>query len=299
MRCTTNPDGPGADWVYERFKPEDIQPISPDRNFIQSKLKDNPHIDQEDYSSNLDELDPITRIQLRDGAWKVKKSGNKFKNEWFENSYIDPGEVPEGGITVRYWDLASTEAKPRGSKTTDPDFTVGARVKLYKNVYYIEDIRRGRFAPGALEDFIRDTAELDGREVTVFIEQEPGATGKIVTEDYIRRVLSGYAGFGDRPSGSKEVRANIFSAALYNGNVRVVRAPWNKHFVTECVLFPTKGVHDDQVDATSGCMSKLPRVKKWKEKSNEGEVSLICGDCFDSKEASIESLVGKDEGFMF
>lgn len=246
MRCTTNPDGPGADWVYERFKPEGPQPTSIDRNFIQSKLDDNPHIDQEGYEANLDELDPVTREQLRNGAWRVKKSGNKFKQEWFDRAMVNLEEVPQDGIVVRYWDLAATEEKKRGSKTTDPDWTVGARVRLYQNKYYIEDIRRGRFAPGALEDFIRDTAEMDSQDVMIFIEQEPGATGKMVIDDYLRRVLSGYAAFGDRPSGNKEMRANIFSAALFNGNVRMVRADWNKSLVNECCLFPSKGIHDDQ-----------------------------------------------------
>lgn len=245
MRCTTNPDGPGADWVFERFKPTNPQPISEDRNFIQAKLDDNIHIDREGYEANLEELDPVTRMQLRNGVWKVKKSGNKFKQEWFDRSFIDMNDLPTDGIVVRYWDLAATEEKKKGSRTTDPDWTVGARVRLYKNIYYIEDIRRGRFNPGKLEDFIAETAELDGPEVIIFIEQEPGATGKMVVDDYIRRVLSGYPCFGDRPTGNKEMRANIFSAALYNKNVRIVRADWNKQMVTECLLFPTKGVHDD------------------------------------------------------
>lgn len=298
MRATTNPDGPGADWVYERFHPENVQPTSADRNFIQSKLIDNPHIDQEGYSANLDELDPITQMQLRDGAWRVKKSGNKFKSEWFERSYISFDDLPKEGIVARYWDLASTEEKKRGSKTTDPDWTVGTRVRLYKNVYYIEDVRRGRFAPGGLEDFIRETAEMDGPEVIIFIEQEPGATGKIVIDDYIRRVLNGYAAFGDRPTGPKEIRANIFSAALFNGNVKIARRSWNKQFITECILFPSRGIHDDCVDSCSGAMSRLPRVKKWKEGGDTGEVFAL-GDHLEEGEMSIEEIVGRDEGFVF
>jgi predicted phage terminase large subunit-like protein len=275
MRCTTNPDGPGADWVYERFKPDGPQPTSIDRNFIQSKLDDNPHIDQEGYEANLDELDPVTREQLRNGAWRVKKSGNKFKQEWFDRAMCNLEEVPQDGIVVRYWDLAATEEKKRGSKTTDPDYTVGARVRLYQNKYYIEDIRRGRFAPGALEDFIRDTAELDGPDVMIFIEQEPGATGKMVIDDFIRRVLSGYAVFGDRPSGNKEMRANIFSAALFNRNVYVIRADWTKSLVNESCLFPSKGIHDDQVDAVSGAIGRLPRAKRWKS----GEIGAVETSC--------------------
>lgn len=271
MRATTNPDGPGADWVYERFQPDSPQPLPDGKRFLKSLLYDNPHIDQVGYSSNLEEIDPVTRMQLQQGVWRVKKSGNKFKQEWFDQSYIRPEEVPEEGITVRYWDFAATELKP-GKNQGDPDYTAGAKVRLYKNMYYIMDVRRDRLAPGKIEEYIQDTAEFDGPDTIIYLEQEPGASGKIMIDDYIRRALNGYAAFGDRPTGPKEARANVFSAALYNGMVRLVRAPWNKQFVTECCLFPTKGVHDDMVDATSGAIGKLPRAKRWKS-GNIGEVT--------------------------
>jgi predicted phage terminase large subunit-like protein len=282
MRATTNPDGPGADWVYDRFLPDNPQPTSVDRRFLGARLTENPHIDQESYHASLAELDPITRMQIEDGVWKVKKAGNKFKLEWFKNRFVTEAEVPTNGYVVRYWDLAATEEKKRGSRTTDPDWTVGVRIRLAGNIYYIEDMVRKRVGPAGIESTIKDVAELDGQDVTIFIEQEPGATGKIVIDDFCRRVLTGYAAFGDRPTGSKEVRANILSAALYNGNVRLVSAPWNKPFIDELVLFPTKGVHDDIVDSASGAVSKLPRVSQMKH----GSYSTIdsCGGVEGSSE---------------
>jgi len=254
MRSTTNPDGPGADWVYDRFRPDDPQPQPNGRRFLSAKLYDNPYIDQASYIANLEETDPVTRMQLQEGIWKVKKSGNKFKQEWFDRSYINAEDVPEDGITIRYWDLAATELKPNTRTNNDPDYTVGAKVRLYHNIYYIMDIRRDRLSPGKLEEYIQETAEFDGPETIIYLEQEPGSSGKIMVDDYIRRVLSGYAVFSDRPTGPKEARANVFSAALYNGMVRIVRAPWNKPFVTECCLFPTKGTHDDQ------CLAKGTKI---------------------------------------
>ncbi len=274
MRATTNPDGPGAEWVYERFKPDDPQPLENGRRFLSSKLYDNPHIDQESYIANLEETDPVTRMQLQEGVWRVKKSGNKFKQEWFDRCYINEEDVPEEGITVRYWDLAATELKPGTRTNNDPDYTVGAKIRLYQNIYYIMDIRRDRLSPGKLEEYVQETAEFDGPDTIIYLEQEPGSSGKIMTDDYIRRVLSGYAAFSDRPTGPKEARANVFSAALYNGMVRLVRAPWNKPFVTECCLFPTKGVHDDMVDAVSSGIGRLPRAKRWKT-GNIGEISTF------------------------
>lgn len=255
VRATTNPDGIGADWVYNRFQPDKPELRDPNRSFIFSKLDDNPHIDQQDYAQSLSNLDPVTQLQLRSGVWKVTKQGNKFRSEWFR--FIESTEVPKG-LSVRYWDLAATEPK----KGRDPDYTVGVKVVLTDDGYYICDIARTRAVPGDVERLIRTTAERDGTGTTIYIEQEPGASGKIVADDYARRVLSGFPFFPNRPTGSKEVRANVFSAAAFNGLVHIVRAPWTSDLINECIAFPNPAVHDDQVDAVSGAISKLPRITR-------------------------------------
>ena len=249
VRATTNPDGIGAEWVYNRFQPDDATKRDSSRDFISSLLDDNPHIDQADYERSLANLDPVTQLQLRRGVWKVTKEGNKFKRDWF--SFVD--RSPDGGKAVRYWDLAATEPK----KGKNPDWTVGARVKLLDGIYYIENIERLQGNPGEVEKKIIETAEMDGVEVLIYMEQEPGASGKIVIDSFARHGLAGYAFEGVKPTGNKEVRANVFSAACYNKNVKIVRANWNSDFINECLPFPNPNVHDDQVDATSGAIAKL------------------------------------------
>jgi predicted phage terminase large subunit-like protein len=73
---------------------------------------------------------------------------------------------------------------------------------------------------------------------------------------YSRNVVSGYAFRGHRTTGSKEVRANPLSAAAENGNVKLLRASWNRDFLNELEAFPL-GAHDDQVGATSGAFELL------------------------------------------
>jgi len=255
MRSATNPDGVGADWVYDRFQPDHPELRDPLRSFIPSKLDDNPHIDQEEYDRNLGFLDPVTRLQLRQGRWKVVKEGNLFKREWF--TYCEPNEVPAGS-SVRYWDFAATAPTKKGS--TDPDFTVGAKVKLAAGKYYVEDIVRARIAPGDVEPLVKTTAEMDGKGTYVYIEQEPGASGKIVVHDYTHRVLLGYPVVADPVRDPKHIRAQLFSAACFNRQVVLVRSAWNRDLVEECVAFPNPLIHDDQVDAVSGAISKLPRL---------------------------------------
>lgn len=74
MRAASNPGGSGHRWVKERFRPG--QPAeTPDRVFIPAKLPDNPSVDQAAYESQLAELDPQTRAQLRDGDWDAREPG--------------------------------------------------------------------------------------------------------------------------------------------------------------------------------------------------------------------------------
>ena len=277
VRSTSNPDGIGSNWVYDRFQPDNSEKRDPSRNFISSLLDDNPHIDQEDYERALANLDPVTQLQLRKGIWKVTKEGNKFKRDWFR--YVELEDVPIEGNTVRYWDLAATEPK----KGRDPDWTVGVKAKFYDGIYYIEDIQRFRGSPGDVEQHIKDTAEMDGFNVSIYIEQEPGSSGKIVIDDFARKILAGYPFRGDRPTGSKEVRANVFSAACFNENVKLVRAPWNSEFINECIAFPSPGVHDDQVDAASGAITKLGQSYQLSEWMPDPEQVVVSGSNYNEE----------------
>lgn len=88
-RSASNPGGIGAEWVQERFLPDDWTPeqgrdikahIKDGRAFVPARLKDNPHLDQVDYEQSLDELDEVTRAQLLEGDWQVRPRGNIYKS---------------------------------------------------------------------------------------------------------------------------------------------------------------------------------------------------------------------------
>jgi predicted phage terminase large subunit-like protein len=244
MRSTSNPGGIGHDWVRARF----VDAHEPGRLFIPAGLSDNPHLDREDYLASLDNLDAITRAQLLNGDWTVREPGGLFERSWFE--VVE--KAPEHATRVRYWDLAATEAKPG----TDPDWTAGARLAFVGGVTYIEDLVRIRANPGKVENLVRSTAESDGRTVTVWMEQEPGSSGKVATDHYRRNVLPDYTFYADKVTGSKTDRARPLSAQASAGNVKLVRGGWNAAFIDEAEAFPLVS-HDDQVDAVSGAHSKL------------------------------------------
>jgi len=91
----------------------------------------------------------------------------------------------------------------------------------------------------------------------VYMEQEPGSSGKNVIDYYRRKALPGYAFFGVKTTGNKEDRAKPVSSQAQGGNIKILRSHWNDALLSECEAFPTKGVHDDSVDALSGAMGEL------------------------------------------
>jgi predicted phage terminase large subunit-like protein len=177
---------------------------------------------------------------------------------------VDEWDLPSGQWKwVRHWDLAATE---ESKDNPDPDWTVGALVGLYDGRLYVRDIQRFQCDPAETEERIRDQMAWDnevvGVRVPVRMEQEPGASGKITISHYARHVLLGADFDGIPSSGDKPTRARPWSAMVRRGEVILVSADWNSLYKAELGLFPQKGTHDDQVDATSGAFEYLTGIHK-------------------------------------
>ena len=141
------------------------------------------------------------------------KEGGLFQSQWFE--IVD--EAPADCVWVRYWDLAATEER----MGNDPDWTAGGKVGFKSGIWYIGDMRRIRGTPLDVERLVRQTAELDGKKVRIWMEQEGGASGKNTIDHYRRNVLVGFAFRGNPATASKEDRADPVSSAAEAGNVKV------------------------------------------------------------------------------
>lgn len=172
------------------------------------------------------------------GAGTIHREWFEFVNDW-------PHDAPN----VRYWDLAATEG--------GGDWTAGARMAEQDGIFYIVDVQHAQLTAGSVEALVKVTAELDKVTTSIAIEQEPGSSGKGTVDHYARHVLKGYIFKGVLSSGAKEERIKPFAAAAEAHNVKLVRAGWNESLLEELVAFPTKGVHDDQVDACSGAFNML------------------------------------------
>lgn len=257
-RVASNPGGRGHEWVKQRFL---IEGEKKGRIFIPATLDDNPFLDKEDYEKSLEELSEVEKRQLRFGDWDVVPDGIMFKRQWFP--IVE--DYPREGQVVRYWDLAAT--KPNDDND-NPDWSVGVKMLMLDGRYWILDVKRLRDTPFEVERLIRQTAEMDGKSVRIYMEQEPGSAGVNNIDHYRRKVLSGFTFEGDRPTGPKEVRAEPVSSSAQAGNISLVRGDWIEDYLDEIVSFPQKGFKRDQVDATSGAFKILNELKEMKHVLN-------------------------------
>ena len=254
MRAGGSPDGQGFVWVRRRWI---LDGAAEGRPVVPARLEDNPHIDQEAYRQSLEQLDPITRQRLLAGDWTIIPTGKMFKRHWFEVVRARPEPVD---AEVRAWDMAASEVK--GGR--DPDYTAGGRISVKNGVYYIDRLVAERESPGACRALVRQQAALDGRNCPVVMEQEPGASGKSVIDDYARSTLRGYAFKGCPAAGSKTQRATPLSIAAEQGLIKVVDGPLVENFLDQAVVFGTDdALHDDMIDMAAYGFNELRQLESF------------------------------------
>lgn len=270
IRATTNPGGPGHDWVRARWAPwigaaPDAAPgerrwYASDgsaasegdadalaRTFFPAKLSDNPYLGAE-YRAQLLALDPVTRAQLLDGDWDATVGeGKLFHRTWWTFLDAVPADVE---ATVRAWDFGAT---------ADGDPTRGVLMhRRHEGTvprWVVSDVVTVKGPPHEVEAALKTTAELDGKSVRVVIPQDPGQAGIDQVQRYAR-LLPGWRVIPRRPVGDKVKRAGGWSSQVGARNAALVRGPWNAEFVAEHHAFPD-GPHDDQVDASADGFEEL------------------------------------------
>lgn len=180
----------------------------------------------------------------------VQKGGGMFKRVDFEPV---PAR-PTAGVLfrIRTWDLAASTSEA-AKRTAGVLFCI-----TNDGLGYIEDSICGQWEPAERDQLVRHTAEVDGRQVLVLIEQEPGSGG-IAQIETLKRILYGYAVEGSPATGSKEVRAGPVATAVGTHRIRIVQGPWNPVFLAETDGFPL-GDYSDQVDALAHGYNKIAEL---------------------------------------
>lgn len=259
LSATFTPKG-RRHWTYNTFAAG-----RPDTAIFHARTRDNPFLHGH-FEQTVRQQYTSTMAAQELGGEFVEMAGTMLVRAWFPIIEAAPADLK----LVRAWDLAGTEKQSksdeRKGKASDPDWTVGVLMgKSKDNRYYILDVRRVQATPLRVEELIRQTAELDGKSVAIWMEQEPGSSGVAVIDHYTRHVLNGWNFHPDKPSGEKAVRAQPFAAQAEAGNVLLVRAAWNNELLDEIEMFPA-GRHDDQVDAAALAFNKLamgPYRRLW------------------------------------
>ncbi len=236
---------PGADqWVVVRFPAIAEDPVAD---------YDRRQADEALWATKFDEGKlSRTRVSLGTYDWNslyqqrpAPREGGMFKRSWFDIV----GAAPKNARRVRYWDKA-------GSTSKKSDFTAGVLMaRDAEGVYYVEDVVHGQYSALERERIIKQTAQIDGHNVTIWLEQEGGSGGKESAEATVRN-LAGYTVHKETASGDKETRASPFSAQCEAHNVKLVRGDWNTGYLEELTAFPN-AAHDDRVDGSSGAFNKL------------------------------------------
>ncbi len=150
----------------------------------------------------------------------------------------------------RYWDKA-------GTKDGDGAYTAGVLMGIdMLDRLWILDVIRGRWDSGERERIIKQTADADGHNVSVAVEQEPGSGGKESAQSTVKN-LRGHTMRVDRPVGDKIARADPFSIQVNQGLVYAKKgAIWWDDYRNELQHFPASK-YKDQTDSSSGCFAVL------------------------------------------
>ena len=231
--------------------------------FIPATLDDNVILNDVDpeYRSNLNMLGRVERERLLRGNWKIKPSiGSYFPATAVQVLPTIPADVT---AWVRKWDLAATEPS---ETNPSPDATASVLMgKRSNGRIVIADGINVRKNANYVREIIANVASQDRamyRGIVTVLPQDPGQAGKDQAASFIA-YLAGHKVKGVRETGSKETRAEPFSAQWQAGNVDLVDGPWNKDYLREMSSFP-ESKHDDYVDASSGAFHELTsKVSDW------------------------------------
>lgn len=245
LSATFTPKGK-SHWTYDTFGQ-----AKSDTELFRARTADNPFLPAGFSDTIARQYTSQLAAQELAGEF-IDIEGALAERGWFPIVDAAPADMQ----WVRAWDFAATE---KSLSSNDPDYTAGVKMGKAGNAFYVGHVVHQRSGPGAVEDLVLQTANADGKDVQIVMEQEPGSAGKLFTSALVRK-LAGWPITAKPATGDKVTRAMPWLAQAQAGNVRLVRGAWMANWLDEVAAFPV-GAHDDQVDAVSGAFRKLTAAR--------------------------------------
>jgi len=237
----------GKNHFYDLWQEAD-DPKNEDWEAFQFNSTDNPLIDPEEIKVARETMSTQAFRQEFEASF-VSFTGGIFQNDWIKYSDEEPAE----GNYVIAVDPAGFEnvEKERGRKGSALDETAIAIVKITDDTWWVKNILHGRWniketASKILEAAIENEATTVGIEagalknaILPYLEDKMRATGRWVV---ITDVTHGGKKKADRITWALQGR-------LEHGKIKFNTGEWNRDFEVQLLEFPTKGTHDDMIDA--------------------------------------------------
>lgn len=186
--------------------------------------------------------------------------GNVFYRKWFVNSKVPDRKMDEmikKLPCLRYWDL--------GASGEDGDSTAASLTYWDgEYMYWRKQLKRKLTAKGVQDYFLNITLR-DGKKTHVRIEQEPGASPKVLINNLSRQPQ--LKGFRIRPdkvkdAGDKLTRSFDLQALAEDGKVLIAESIFDM-VVEDLVEFTGEdGGEDDLVDTGTGAARYWTRKRK-------------------------------------
>ena len=175
IRSTSNPGGIGHDWVKKRFIDSNSSCY-----YIPSSFNDNPFLNHKEYGERLDNLDEITRQQLKYGNWNaIITDGLLINRDRLEQNIISiTEELP----------VFSVIGIDQASKGSDR-FSMCCLTLMNSGLFVVTDLQST--PTGTPEQLLREfiIRNLKYNIVLLNFEREPGSSSEYALR-YWNNVLS-------------------------------------------------------------------------------------------------------------
>jgi predicted phage terminase large subunit-like protein len=269
MRAASNPGGIGHDWVNKRFVNAKTR-VAP---FYESKWRENPHLNYDEYEKNIDRLPPLQRRQLKLGDWSAFEGG-QFDIGWFKDFTRDGDTFHFPGHESVLWSnlgrfvTVDPACTPEDTvrKGSDPDYTVvGVYARLPWEAVAVLDVARVRVGIDQINNVVADMCR---RWSPLFVGYESIAFQQALVVMARRRCdIPNVKALNPKVDGKlpgiklKLARAIDAIAWAEAGKIFIPKeAPWREDWLSEIGFFTGDDKldsHDDQVDSLSYAVKEL------------------------------------------